>query len=44
MSEQGVAFQSPVNGDKLLLTPEVSMQIQRVLDSDIVMQFDECTA
>ena len=44
VSEQGVAFQSPVNGDKLLLTPEVSMQIQRVLDSDIAMQFDECTA
>ncbi len=44
MSEQGVAFQSPVNGDKLLLTPEVSMQIQHVLGSDIVMQFDECTA
>ena len=44
VSEEGVAFASPVNGDKLLLTPEVSMQIQRVLDSDIVMQFDECTA
>ncbi len=44
VSELGVAFQSPVNGDKLLLTPEVSMQIQRVLDSDIAMQFDECTA
>ena len=44
VSEEGVAFQSPVNGDKLLLTPEVSMQIQRVLDSDIAMQFDECTA
>jgi len=44
VSEDGVAFASPVNGDKLLLTPEVSMQIQRVLDSDIVMQFDECTA
>ena len=44
VSELGVAFQSPVNGDKLLLTPELSMQIQRVLDSDIVMQFDECTA
>jgi queuine tRNA-ribosyltransferase len=44
VSEQGVAFQSPVNGDKLLLTPEVSMQIQHVLGSDIVMQFDECTA
>jgi len=44
VSEQGVAFQSPVNGDKLLLTPEVSMQIQHVLNSDIAMQFDECTA
>jgi queuine tRNA-ribosyltransferase len=44
VSELGVGFQSPVNGDKLLLTPEVSMQIQRALDSDIVMQFDECTA
>jgi queuine tRNA-ribosyltransferase len=43
ISEEGVRFASPVNGDKLLLTPEVSMQIQRVLDSDIVMQFDECT-
>ena len=44
VSEEGVAFRSPVNGDRMLLTPEVSMQIQRVLDSDIVMQFDECTA
>lgn len=43
ISEEGVKFASPVNGDKLLLTPEVSMQIQRVLNSDIVMQFDECT-
>ncbi len=43
ISEEGVKFASPVNGDKLLLTPEVSMQIQTVLDSDIVMQFDECT-
>jgi queuine tRNA-ribosyltransferase len=43
ISEEGVRFASPVNGDKLLLTPEVSMQIQRELDSDIVMQFDECT-
>jgi queuine tRNA-ribosyltransferase len=41
--EDGVAFASPVNGDKLLLTPEVSMQIQRALDSDIAMVFDECT-
>ncbi len=43
ITEDGVHFASPVNGDKLLLTPEVSMQIQTVLDSDIVMQFDECT-
>ena len=43
ISEEGVAFASPVNGDKLFLTPEMSMQIQRALDSDIVMVFDECT-
>ncbi len=43
ITEEGVRFSSPVNGDKLFLTPEVSMQIQQVLDSDIVMQFDECT-
>jgi queuine tRNA-ribosyltransferase len=43
MSEEGVAFQSPVNGDKMFLTPEESMAIQRALDSDVVMVFDECT-
>jgi queuine tRNA-ribosyltransferase len=43
ISEEGVKFASPVNGDKLFLTPETSMQIQHVLNSDIVMQFDECT-
>ncbi|KAB2876432.1 MAG: tRNA guanosine(34) transglycosylase Tgt [Ideonella sp.] len=43
IGEEGVHFASPVNGDRLFLTPEVSMQIQTVLDSDIVMQFDECT-
>ncbi len=43
ISEEGVKFASPVNGDKLFLTPETSMQIQTVLNSDIVMQFDECT-
>ncbi|MDB5931461.1 MAG: tRNA-guanine transglycosylase [Polaromonas sp.] len=43
ISEEGVKFSSPVNGDKLFLTPEVSMQIQTILNSDIVMQFDECT-
>jgi queuine tRNA-ribosyltransferase len=41
--EEGVSFASPVDGDKLLLTPELSMQIQRALDSDIAMVFDECT-
>ncbi len=44
ISEEGVAFQSPVNGDKCFLSPEESMRIQRVLNSDIVMVFDECTA
>ncbi len=44
ISEEGVAFQSPVNGDKCFLSPEISMQIQRTLNSDIVMIFDECTA
>jgi len=43
ISEEGVKFASPVNGDRLFLTPEVSMQIQTALNSDIVMQFDECT-
>ena len=43
ITEEGVKFASPVNGDKLFLTPEVSMQIQTLLNSDIVMQFDECT-
>ena len=43
IGEEGVRFSSPVNGDKLFLTPEVSMQIQTVLNSDIAMQFDECT-
>jgi queuine tRNA-ribosyltransferase len=41
--EDGVTFASPVNGDRLLLTPEISMQIQRTLDADVVMVFDECT-
>ncbi len=43
ITEEGVKFASPVNGDRLFLSPEISMQIQRVLNSDIVMQFDECT-
>ena len=43
ITEEGVKFASPINGDKLFLSPEISMQIQRVLNADIVMQFDECT-
>jgi queuine tRNA-ribosyltransferase len=43
ISEEGVKFASPLNGDKLFLSPEVSMQIQHVLNSDIAMQLDECT-
>ena len=43
ISEEGVAFASPINGDKLFITPEESMRIQRTLNSDIVMIFDECT-
>ena len=43
ISEEGVRFASPINGDKLLLTPEESMRIQKALNSDIVMVFDECT-
>jgi queuine tRNA-ribosyltransferase len=41
--EDGVAFASPINGDRLLLTPELSMEIQRELRSDVAMVFDECT-
>ena len=44
MSEEGVAFSSHIDGSKHMLTPERSMEIQRLLDSDIVMAFDECTA
>ncbi len=43
ISEEGVRFASPVNGDRLFLTPEESMRIQHVLDSDVAMIFDECT-
>jgi queuine tRNA-ribosyltransferase len=43
LSEEGVAFLSPINGDRMFLTPEESMRIQRVLDADVVMVFDECT-
>jgi queuine tRNA-ribosyltransferase len=44
LSEEGVQFSSPINGDRLFLTPEEAMRIQQVLNSDIAMVFDECTA
>jgi queuine tRNA-ribosyltransferase len=43
ITEEGVRFNSPINGDKIMLTPERSMEVQRSLDSDVVMIFDECT-
>jgi queuine tRNA-ribosyltransferase len=43
ISEEGVWFASPVDGSKVFLSPEESMRIQRALDSDVVMIFDECT-
>jgi len=43
IDEQGVVFRSPINGDKINLTPERSMEMQMALNSDIAMCFDECT-
>ncbi|HCE40850.1 tRNA guanosine(34) transglycosylase Tgt [Alloalcanivorax profundimaris] len=43
ISEQGVVFQSPINGDRIELNPEIAMRVQADLDSDICMIFDECT-
>jgi queuine tRNA-ribosyltransferase len=43
ITEQGVTFKSPINGSKIFMGPEESMQVQRELGSDIVMIFDECT-
>jgi len=43
LSEEGVTFQSPINGDRVFLTPERSIAVQHALGSDILMQFDECT-
>ncbi|MCK0537759.1 tRNA guanosine(34) transglycosylase Tgt [Alcanivorax quisquiliarum] len=43
ITEEGVAFRSPINGDKVFLSPERAMQVQRSLGSDICMIFDECT-
>ena len=42
LGEDGVRFRSPVNGDPVFLSPEISMQVQTILDSDVVMAFDEC--
>jgi queuine tRNA-ribosyltransferase len=42
LTEEGVHFRSPVNGDPVFLSPEISMQVQTALDSDVVMAFDEC--
>jgi len=43
ISEQGVTFQSPVNGDRIFMGPEESMTMQQALGADIIMIFDECT-
>ena len=43
IAEEGVTFSSPINGDRIFLSPEISMDVQRKLGSDIVMIFDECT-
>ena len=43
LSEQGVEFRSPVDGSKIMLTPERSIEVQHALDADVVMIFDECT-
>jgi queuine tRNA-ribosyltransferase len=42
LTEAGVEFRSPVNGDRVFLSPETSMEVQTALDSDVVMAFDEC--
>ncbi|MGA9854695.1 MAG: tRNA guanosine(34) transglycosylase Tgt [Gammaproteobacteria bacterium] len=43
ITEEGVTFQSPVDGDPVVLTPEDSIRVQHILDADIIMVFDECT-
>jgi queuine tRNA-ribosyltransferase len=44
LTEEGVRFQSPINGDEVMLTPEKSMEVQHELNADITMIFDECTS
>jgi queuine tRNA-ribosyltransferase len=43
ISEEGVRFQSPINGDEVFLSPEKSMEVQHELNADVSMVFDECT-
>jgi queuine tRNA-ribosyltransferase len=43
ITKDGVTFKSPINGNKVFLSPEISIQIQQNLGSDIIMSFDECT-
>ena len=43
IEESGVKFQSPINGDPIFLSPERAIEVQHVLGSDIIMQFDDCT-
>jgi queuine tRNA-ribosyltransferase len=43
LTEEGVHFASPINGDKVFLSPERAIEVQHALGADIVMQFDECT-
>ena len=43
VDDEGVTFRSPVNGDEVRLSPEISMRMQETLNSDVVMVFDECT-
>jgi queuine tRNA-ribosyltransferase len=43
ITEEGVKFASPINGDRIFLTPERAIEVQHLLGADIVMQFDECT-
>ena len=43
MTEEGVSFQSPVDGEKVFLSPELAIEIQQQLDADVIMVLDECT-
>src|ERR1043165_6172811 len=43
ITEEGVKFASPINGDRIFLTPERAIEVQHLLGADVIMQFDECT-